>query len=592
MIERVLRWSAIAIAVLAFADPAIESSGRSRPVVGFVVQDGPSMQLPSNSGTESRGAVAERARKQLLRDLGGEFEFIDALDSSAASAVVVVGDRYPERTHRERVPASTVTVSDVLKPNLRIASVDAPHEISPTTAVPIRAVVAASGLSGATSHVVIRASGVELARASHTWTADEERWTAEAVVAPVGSPPFTFKVVVEPDARERTPLDNSAVVHVREGERLRVFVLEGRPSWASAFVRRALEADARFEVEGVSRIAPRVSVETGTPTGRANSLDDLVSFDTVVVGGLDALSDANVAALQRFMTDRGGAVVLLPDASPQTSVVRRFVRDASMKETLLDRPARLAITSNAPSLDASELLEASTLPADAGVIARSAASGQPVVWTVARGDGRLFVSGAMDAWRYRMDADGVFDRFWRRTIAGLALEAPRAIDVTLAPSNADGDAVVVSARVRRLEQDRIGSGQSIRAQAGTNPIRLWPDARRGWFVGRVVTDRKEDGEPISITASADGISSEPAWMFAVRRSLEADAIPLASFSTSHGGIDVRPDELTRLESHLRTTVPTVVTRSSRRPMRSAWWLVPFVGCLSTEWWLRRRSGRR
>ena len=28
------------------------------------------------------------------------------------------------------------------------------------------------------------------------------------------------------------------------------------------------------------------------------------------------------------------------------------------------------------------------------------------------------------------------------------------------------------------------------------------------------------------------------------------------------------------------------------PMRTAWWLLPFAGCLSIEWWLRRRAGLR
>jgi hypothetical protein len=31
---------------------------------------------------------------------------------------------------------------------------------------------------------------------------------------------------------------------------------------------------------------------------------------------------------------------------------------------------------------------------------------------------------------------------------------------------------------------------------------------------------------------------------------------------------------------------------TRYPMRSWWWLLPFAGCLTAEWWLRRRAGLR
>ena len=33
-------------------------------------------------------------------------------------------------------------------------------------------------------------------------------------------------------------------------------------------------------------------------------------------------------------------------------------------------------------------------------------------------------------------------------------------------------------------------------------------------------------------------------------------------------------------------------RVEGRPMRSAWWILPFAACLSAEWWLRRRRGLR
>ena len=31
---------------------------------------------------------------------------------------------------------------------------------------------------------------------------------------------------------------------------------------------------------------------------------------------------------------------------------------------------------------------------------------------------------------------------------------------------------------------------------------------------------------------------------------------------------------------------------SVHPMRAPWWIIPFAGCLTIEWWLRRREGLR
>src|SRR6185503_977143 len=44
----------------------------------------------------------------------------------------------------------------------------------------------------------------------------------------------------------------------------------------------------------------------------------------------------------------------------------------------------------------------------------------PIVWSTPVGAGRLVVSGALDAWRYRDAAASQFDLFWRELIANEA----------------------------------------------------------------------------------------------------------------------------------------------------------------------------
>ena len=132
------------------------------------------------------------------------------------------------------------------------------------------------------------------------------------------------------------------------------------------------------------------------------------------------------------MRERGGAVVLVPDARVDAAPARELMR-LKATERLLERPATLSMKAGAAPIDASELL---LFPSPAGVegeVVATAADGSPIVLSVPRGRGRLFISGAMDAWRYRASADRGFDRFWQAAIAALALAAPPPIDVRISP---------------------------------------------------------------------------------------------------------------------------------------------------------------
>ena len=50
------------------------------------------------------------------------------------------------------------------------------------------------------------------------------------------------------------------------------------------------------------------------------------------------------------------------------------------------------------------------------------------------------------------------------------------------------------------------------------------------------------------------------------------------------------------EASVARVLTAAPRRSSRivssHPMRAPWWIIPFAGCLSIEWWLRRRTGLR
>jgi hypothetical protein len=216
-----------------------------------------------------------------------------------------------------------------------------------------------------------------------------------------------------------------------------------------------------------------------------------------------------------------------------------------------------------------------------------------VVASIPRGDGRLAWSGAMDAWRFRAVDDGAFDRFWRSTIAGLALAAPAPLEVRVEPSllaPLDTGTVIVRARAR----NRAADGP-VSAMVDGVPIRLRPQPEAGVFTGSFVA-RAAPGRS-RVEARVDGVNPQLASATIViekdaRRVDPESPAPLSMLAASHGGIDVAPERLDAIERWTRSTVSAAATREVRHPMRSVWWVAPFSACLAGEWWLRRRRGFR
>ncbi len=566
--ERVLRWTAIAIAALALVDPGPTLSGHARPRVSVTTSGG--------------GEAATTVRRTIRDALNGDFEIVDGLDHSA-KAIVVIGDRYPDQTFPEHSNVSTVTLGDGDRPHVTIRRVVGPRVVPAATTVHLGVDVSAAGRRGATTELTVHASGAQLARRTHKWTSDIETWHEDIDVVPVGEGPFVFDVGAD---------DSHASVAVDSATRLRVLVVESRPSWASAFVRRALEADPRFAVSGVSAPSPGKLITSGDYPALP---EDLRRLDAIVLGGLDRITHAALTTVERFVRERGGALVLLPDGTIPATLAERFIPRVTFHETLLERPA--ALDSTMPlKLQSSELLEAGDVPPGSDVIARSPSSRRPVIWASPFGDGRVVVSGALDAWRYRAVGDREFERFWQSLISGAALSARPAIEVDVWPQQAEpGERVRVAARVRSLERDEMGDHLAVDAHLdGDEPIRLWPDALPGTFVGAFVAHARGRDATRRVTASLeDGASGSAPLVIAspVKTPPPADP-PLSRLAMTHGGVNVSPSTVAQLEQHLRRTITPDTVAAIHHPMRSPWWFIPFGGCLSAEWWLRRRRGAR
>jgi hypothetical protein len=568
MTERILRFVAVAIATFALVDPALTLSGAARQRVSVADSGG--------------GADTVAVRRAIHDRLKEEFDAIVGVDTTA-EAIVVVGNRYPSQRLPEQANVSTVTVGEGVGPFVVIRRIAAPRAVPQATTVRLGIDVEAAGKRGSATDLSVRANGALLARRTHTWTADAETWHEEVDVAPVGdAPPFLFDVRAD-DSQGSVAVD-AAATH-------RVLVIESRPSWASAFVRRALEADPRFDVSGVSAPAPAKLVTSGESPALHQ---DLRRVDVIIVGGLDRLPGSDIDTLERFVRERGGALVFLPDGKFPSALAERFLPGVTLHETLLERPAALDVAA-APPLQASELLEAVEMPDGSSVVARSPSSQRPVVWTTPASEGRIVISGALDAWRYRGVGHDDFDRFWRSLISAAALSAQPAVDVTLVPASAaPGERVDVMARVRALERDQLRDQLAIRARVDDAFVRLWPGAKRGTFVGSFVADSRSASRTRRLIASIAGGESGSAPLIVAAQNSTAviGAPPLSWLARTHHGVDVTPSTLDRLGDHLRRTVKPARVTAVRHPMRSPWWFVPFAGSLAGEWSLRRRRGAR
>jgi hypothetical protein len=593
---RVLRFIAFAIAFAGFVDPSISVSSASRARIAVVAQ---------------ASAAAGEVRARLIRDLSSSYELVPEVTTDTAAAVII-GDRYPEAMGRDpRVrPSDALLVSTVTLPlaagsGVRIVRVDAPREIPAATAIHLDVEVEGTNVTRTTTDVTVTIAGLETGRVSHRWAANVERWRASLDAVPVGEPPYVIQVRLKPETTDagasppvasgfsRTAAD--VIVDARRAP-LRVEFFDPRPSWATTFVRRALEADARFQVAALSFTSRAVSAQTGGAVPLTDSRLD--AFDVVIVGGFDRLSAGDAHALDRFMRERGGAVVMLPDQRIDPGPARDLLSAPDLVERLLEQSAKLAVPPPAAPLQASELLLFRALMPGADVLARvpgtsrasDGAEPSAVIASAPRGAGRLLFSGAMDAWRFRAADNGAFDRFWQSTVAGLALAVPPPIAIEVEPPllrpGEQGD-VIVHLRPVDLAVSAMLDGDQ--------PIRLRPEPEAGVYRGRFTVKATAGRSTVAVRATG-AQSPLAARTILVRSDVErvrpAAGPSLSMLAASHRGIDVPPDRLADLERFVRNAVTSPRTPIVRHPMRSVWWIVPFVACLSAEWWLRRRLGLR
>jgi hypothetical protein len=590
---RLLRAVALAIVVAALVDPALV---RQRPVR-------PAIALHVAAGAEDL-AVAVRAALQ-------DDYAVAPAPLAGAAAQVVVGVTAPPRA----APPGFVVLPEDAAARPAIISLRAPMRASLRGRVPVQTVVQPGNVAPDAA-VELWVDGLVADRRSLAELPRDAGGRASVMLsfAPAAERPHRVAVTLA-GARAET------IISVDDAP-WRVLVYDLRPSWSSTFVRRALESDPRFAVAARIDTSPRSTAVSGAPPGLSDGAA-LGELDAIVIGSPDGLDDATVATLRGFLRGRGGAVVALIDDAP--GAVARLSGAEGWSERLSPAPARLLSNEGEPVLQASELALPTALPTGARMLAgvddasgddpaavaltAMAPSGlEPVVWQRPVGRGLLVVSGALDAWRYRA-ADVGFDDFWRRVIADAAASAPPPLALHLDRRLVrPGEKIAVEVRIRDIADAAEASAAAPTAAAGGEgpttrvdaylegegtrvPVRLWPGLP-GILRGRLQMPTAAGAYRLVVEANGAVASADLLIDPGVAPAPGDTAALLNDWAAAHGGVLVPASRLDELRSALAAAITPERASGETRPMRSAWWILPFALALGGEWWLRRRRGER
>lgn len=579
--ERALRAAALLIALLAFIDPALSRAGLDRPSVVVL------------HASASEGELAA----QVAATLGTTFD-VRRTDVPAAAAYVLAGADLPQDWRPPASAAVFAVTPDAGVPTVQVLQVVAPDVISIDSIAPIRVDLRVDGTGNRDVLVTLIVDGVRLQQVTRRVTGEETRVSVPLTLVP--SQPGVKRVRVEASAQGRatTVADFAIDVTARVW---RVLSFDARPTYASTFVRRALEADARFSVTTRVVTSRASAIRTTAAPSSLNDTGALDEFDLVVVGASDALGAVEAASLERYLRERHGAVVLLPEGHDREVLARLTGEAVWQEDRRLDPvPVSSGASGNTDAWSATEFLWPSRWPPLVVPLATLAptkeAEGRLPVWQMPVGSGRLVVSSAIDGWRSRAGGETGFSAFWRGTAAALAHATPPLVDVLmrnrLLTAGQPAEVTV------QLFAGDTPVARVIDEAGGEWPVRLWRDASSSGAGGEWTGAFRAPDVPgrYRLDVTTGGMATGAAEFLVVDDApvpprLAHDGLA-ALAASAHRGAVVSAGQLAALPARISEAAAPTPIREVWHPMRSLWWLFPFTLCAAGEWWLRRHRGER
>jgi hypothetical protein len=462
-----------------------------------------------------------------------------------------------------------------------------------------------------------------------------------------------FTIALEPVPGELTANNNRRAFAVEvEEERLQVLLIADRPSWDVTFLRRALAGDKTLAVTALVRMEANGAYRPlggaklgGLPTRPR----DLAAFATVVLVDVDLakLPAGTRAALAGFVRDGGGLLVVGAPGAGREGAATDLERLLPVRAARAPGAAGLftsrltaagsvhPVTACGESPSRAEQIWAELPPIRPGILSAVGLAGEvlvegipgegyagrnpgkavPLVIAGRTPGGRTLVVNASLVWRWSFLVAGstgddlLQRRFWTAAVRWLArgkggdnleifADQPvflRGRPVTLGARLTDDELQPVSNAAVTVELVPVDAPARTR-DAAPAPITLGPARGEGSYAGRAGSPapglyrlrgeaqrgadrwRAEGGQLLVDEASVEGLS--PA----------ANPDLLRRLALATGGAFVPP-------AAARSTL-AAVARDRATALRTAeikLWNHPalflaFVGCLSLEWFLRRRRG--
>ena len=311
----------------------------------------------------------------------------------------------------------------------------------------------------------------------------------------------------------------------------------------------------------------------------------------MLVGGVEALSSADVDRLERDVRDRGRAVVLLVDEAPGAGPWRRLWTGAIGPVRRAARPVTGLVAGHPWKMR--EWLSPA-LSTEAVPLAYVDSESTPFVVGRALGAGRVVLVTALDAWRWRADEGVAFAEGWRALVQRLASDVPPPV-ATIAWVTGRGRArtlhVDVAVRPDVEASGRVAVTADVDA-GGRHSVPLAPVGTGRW---RGATRLQTADAPQLLVEVA---SRRHRWLGRTRAVVDVrTAAPVASWEdverhqAERGALAAGPRTLANRLADLRRGLAPPPGR--RWYVTRTWWFAAIaLAVLGVEWILRRLQGDR
>jgi hypothetical protein len=531
--------------------------------------------------------LAARVARTLRRD----FVVVEA-PLPAADAGVVVGDRIPAVSLPPRIYAVT---PDQSRP-VSLETVTFPGVLQRESLAPVRVVAHVSGSAGSLL-LTLRSGEDVLDRVS--LALDGRATMVDTILSFLpslsGDMPLSLTAAWGGDS-----VRVDGMTEVRDSP-WRLLFHDPRPSWMSTFVRRVVEADARFRVASRIGTSRGIATAAGAPPPGLDDPSRLAEYDAIVIGAAGTLSATDLRGLEAYLRRRGGTVVLLLD-EVERGRLDPLLRATGWRSARSAAPARVG--GDGGSMLTSAVTWPGELPPGGEALAVTdtvgGSAGRPVVWTAPVGAGRVVVSGALDAWHFRDPGQSGFAAFWAGALADAASASSTELSVRVArPVLRPGESthVVVVVRDLVLAERRAGTSARIDASArlvsatDTIALALWPAEDVGMLRGTLRAPVVEGAWRVEVETDRGAARTSLLVRGDAAVATRAEPRLLDALVSSRGGVTVEAARSADLPGLLLSSLAPTARVERWHPMRSPWWIVPFALALGYEWWVRRRRGQ-